>query len=201
MMGWDEDFLQKAVSTCTNDSGRIEDCPLFDVITKSEAERCEMEKPLPKELAGENVKGPMPKLPGGGGNGHGSGTNHIHSSPDKYDNAGDKHVKPASIPGQIFKEASGGPAEAPAIQYAEVPAQAKPTPVAAAPAPEDKTYYSTQYVTNGNVVSKILLEAQTVYATQYVESTKTVVARATDAGHYRRRAAHLHAHGHRKRKL
>ncbi|KAM4066610.1 WSC domain-containing protein [Hirsutella rhossiliensis] len=203
MMGWDEDFLQKAVNTCTNDSGRIEDCPLFDIMTKDEADKCSMEKPLPQELRDENVKGPMPKLPGGGGKGHGSGKTPV---PTKKYSPGEKPAKPASpLPGQIFKEKSRGPAPAAtdtAKNEAVVVPEAEPTPAAAAPEPEDKKCYSTQYVTHGNVVSKILLEAQTVYATEYVESTKTVTARATDAAHYRRhRAAHLHAHGHRKRKL
>lgn len=29
MSGWDVDFLQEAIDTCTNPSGKIQDCPLF----------------------------------------------------------------------------------------------------------------------------------------------------------------------------
>lgn len=84
MMGWDEDFLQKAVKTCTNDSGRIEDCPLFDIMSKEAACKCEMEKPLPEILKNEDIKGPMPKLPGGGGARHGSSVTPKVEAPKNY---------------------------------------------------------------------------------------------------------------------
>ncbi|KAF4511266.1 hypothetical protein G6O67_003078 [Ophiocordyceps sinensis] len=206
MTGWDEEFLQKAVEKCTNESGKIEDCPLFDIMTKDEADKCDMEKPLPQELHAEDVKGPMAKLPGGGGRRHGSGKTPKYVAPTKKYSPGEKAANPAyPLPGQIFKEKPEAPVAAPTHAVKNVAVAAPyvaPTPAAEAPAPEDKKYYSTQYVTHGNVVSKILLEAQTVYATEYVETTKTVTSRATEAAHYRRRrAAHLHAHGNRNRKL
>jgi hypothetical protein len=54
MMGWEsEEFLQKALDTCQNDSGRIEDCPLFNIQSDSEAAKCAFE--IPEVLAEENV--------------------------------------------------------------------------------------------------------------------------------------------------
>jgi hypothetical protein len=42
-MGWDSvDFLQSAVDTCTNASGQIEDCPLFNIQTEAEEQQCKI---------------------------------------------------------------------------------------------------------------------------------------------------------------
>ncbi|PHH85187.1 hypothetical protein CDD83_781 [Cordyceps sp. RAO-2017] len=86
--GWDEAFLQKAVKTCTNQSGRIEDCPLFDILSESEVSNCAMQAPLPQALHKENVEGPMMKLPGNGESGH---------KGDKGDKGG-KGLYPLPIP-------------------------------------------------------------------------------------------------------
>lgn len=63
IMGWDEAFLQKAVDTCTNLSGKIEDCPLFDIQSESVYDTCNIT--LPADLADEDVVGPRSGLPGG----------------------------------------------------------------------------------------------------------------------------------------
>jgi len=44
-MGWDEPFLQSAVDTCTNPSGKIEDCPLFTLQSEAEANQCQVKTP------------------------------------------------------------------------------------------------------------------------------------------------------------
>lgn len=49
--GWDDvDFLQEAVDTCTNESGRVEDCPVFQNHLQSydDMRKCQIE--LPDEL-------------------------------------------------------------------------------------------------------------------------------------------------------
>lgn len=53
MSGWDADFLQTAVDTCTNDSGLIQDCPVFDIDYDS-AGSCTWQGSL---LTNENVLG------------------------------------------------------------------------------------------------------------------------------------------------
>lgn len=64
MMGWEsKDFLQKALDTCQNDSGRIEDCPLFDIQQDSEASKCAFE--IPEVLVDENVKNIQEGIPMG----------------------------------------------------------------------------------------------------------------------------------------
>lgn len=62
IMGWDVDFLQSAVDTCTNLSGRIEDCPLFDIQDESVWGTCSID--IPSNIKGDDVTGPMDALPG-----------------------------------------------------------------------------------------------------------------------------------------
>lgn len=209
MMGWEENFLQQAVDTCTNPSGRIQDCPLFDVVSEAKATACGLKNSLPQALFGEDVKGPMIKLPGGM-----TGSEPAASSPAARPSLtykpGEKPSAPASpLPGQIFKASSSAPAvptttavPTPSNYGAKAnPENATPTtpttpppppPPASTPAPDTQSYYSTQYVTNGNVVSKILWQEQLVYVTQYVDAVETAAPGAAR----RRRGAHLHGrHG------
>ncbi|KAI4853082.1 hypothetical protein E4T45_04475 [Aureobasidium sp. EXF-8846] len=59
-MGWDSvDFLQSAVDTCTNASGQIEDCPLFNIQTEAEEQQCKI-----KDV--DAIKGDNPLLREGG---------------------------------------------------------------------------------------------------------------------------------------
>jgi hypothetical protein len=62
MMGWDEHFLQSAVDTCTNPSGQIEDCPLFNIQSSDKYSNCDIT--LPQPLMAEKVLDDMSTLPG-----------------------------------------------------------------------------------------------------------------------------------------
>lgn len=53
MMGWERPFLQSAVNNCTNLSGQIEDCPLFDIQSSDDFSSCKIK--LPDALAKEAV--------------------------------------------------------------------------------------------------------------------------------------------------
>lgn len=226
-MGWDEKFLQKAIDTCRNPSGRIQDCPVFDVVSEAEATTCELQK-LPEALKNEDGKGPLLKLPGGGPAGGGSEPAKTSSPPElpvpslTY-KPGEYPSAPAyPLPGQVFKESSSAnvaPAptstssSAPAAvdfgaKGAQAPASSAPPPPPPPPpattpspvyAPVDPSisYFSTQYVTKGNVVNKILWEEQLVYVTKVQDVTKTVTA-TSPPSQRRRRMAHLHAHGQRR---
>ena len=55
MMGWDEGLLQEAVDTCTNPSGRIQDCSKFTLQSLQEEEQCQMS--MPHGLSEEKVDG------------------------------------------------------------------------------------------------------------------------------------------------
>ncbi|UNI18594.1 hypothetical protein JDV02_004851 [Purpureocillium takamizusanense] len=214
MMGWEQSFLQKAVNTCTNPSGRIEDCPLFNVVSEAKATACGLKKSLPQALFGEDVKGPMIKLPGGKPDGPGAPAPSAPAAqPSLTYKPGEKPSAPASpLPGQIFKASSSAPAvpttaAVPTSSSYAVkanPENAAPTtpttpppppPPASTPAPDTKSFYSTQYVTNGKTVTEILweMEEKTVYVTQDIVAKETA---APVASRRRRRGAHLHGrHG------
>lgn len=56
-MGWDIDFLTKLITTCTNDSGTLADCPMFSGIIQSEDTQRQCQADLPAQLVAENVVG------------------------------------------------------------------------------------------------------------------------------------------------
>ncbi|KAF9884086.1 hypothetical protein FE257_002316 [Aspergillus nanangensis] len=53
MNGWESGVLEKAVAQCTNPSGMVEDCPLFDLQAESKQKLCTVE--IPAELKNEDV--------------------------------------------------------------------------------------------------------------------------------------------------
>ncbi|OAQ95626.1 hypothetical protein LLEC1_03641 [Akanthomyces lecanii] len=214
MMGWDRDFLQQAVDTCTNPSGLIDDCPLFKVVDKDTAESCKLETPLPQQLSTEikNIFGPMANLPGGlsvfgdggdpskpetGGDSPSTGT--ATSKPTLGYTPGVTASNSASpLPGQVFKqvdsESSGStptpaPTTAPSAPSAPLAAAAAVTEASTTPEP---SYFSIQFITHGNTVSKILWEEELVTVTETLEPTAT---KTVDAA--KRRRSHLHGHARR----
>ncbi|KAG9676634.1 hypothetical protein KCU99_g3545, partial [Aureobasidium melanogenum] len=61
-MGWDSsDFLQSAVDTCTNASGQIQDCPLFDIQTEAQEQQCTFN--TVDAIKDDNPLGPRDGLP------------------------------------------------------------------------------------------------------------------------------------------
>ncbi|KAK2623902.1 hypothetical protein QTJ16_006536 [Diplocarpon rosae] len=62
MTGWDPSFLQQAVDQCTNLSGNIEDCPIFDIQSTEDSTECQIE--LPEEIEDEEVSENLGSLPG-----------------------------------------------------------------------------------------------------------------------------------------
>ena len=62
MAGWNVTLLQSAINTCTNSSGNLQDCPVFDLQSDEEATSCRMD--VPAALAHEVVDGPLAVLPG-----------------------------------------------------------------------------------------------------------------------------------------
>lgn len=57
--GWDIPTLQKAIDTCTNHHGIIDDCPAFKVISREVASECMLTKAI-----AEKTTGWLPSLPG-----------------------------------------------------------------------------------------------------------------------------------------
>ncbi|RGP78004.1 glyoxal oxidase precursor [Fusarium longipes] len=255
VMGWEEEFLQDAIKTCTSETGRIEDCPLFDVVSEEKAKTCEMK--MPKALEHEDCKGPMKSLPGSNGDASGDvekpDPTTLKPAPTLTYAPGERPENSASpLPGQIFKVSSAYEAPAPGTTsvniekpspiYSKISVSSEPPallptieavadvgavaiepttsvealPPTTTPAPEflpvtdTKSFYSTQYITNGNLVSKILWEEEVVYVTDIKEEvvvvtvTSTAIATpsvgpapAAAPARRRRRGAHLHGHGRR----
>lgn len=200
MMGWDEQFLQSAVNTCTNPSGRIEDCPLFNVVDHAKATSCNMQKKnLLSSILSDNIKGPANILPGNvkitykDGKPSDSETN---SEAKPYKPGSQPTNKASPLPGNVFKEKAKESSSAPAPPPPPPTTSAPPPPAHAAaekPTPTP-SFWSTQFVTEGNVVSKILWAEQVVTVTEGVpaEATATVVPVPA-----RKRRSHLHGHARR----
>lgn len=54
--GWQVEVLQSAIKGCTNLSGRIEDCSVFNIQTAQSSNQCTLQ--LPKALRQEDCLGP-----------------------------------------------------------------------------------------------------------------------------------------------
>lgn len=96
MHGWESGVLEEAVKTCTNPSGQVSDCPVFDLQSDTEQTACSFD--LPSLLFSEDVthvKGHLPnkvamewgpeyafpvKYVGDSGSGSGSGSSSSSSS-------------------------------------------------------------------------------------------------------------------------
>ena len=53
MQGWEPGVLQQAVDVCTNLSGKVTDCPVFDLQPEEDQTQCQF--PMPDELKDEDV--------------------------------------------------------------------------------------------------------------------------------------------------
>jgi hypothetical protein len=209
MTGWDPNFLQEAVNLCTNPSGRIEDCPIFELQDEFAANRCHMK--TPDVLTSENTEGPgLSALPGNVAITFGDGSSEGGApAPDPAPPAAPTLTyQPGSnpsgvpLPGDVFKEnpdyqgQTATTADNIGIQaVGESPTTAPPAPQTT-PGPEtqdDRSYYSTEYVTVGKLVSKILWVQEIAYVTLTEDSTATVTV---TAGQKAKRHVHQHHHYH-----
>ncbi|GKT41107.1 uncharacterized protein ColSpa_01288 [Colletotrichum spaethianum] len=215
--GWDEDFLQSAVNTCTNLSGRIEDCPIFDLQDEAACAECEMK--IPDIIAKDNVTGPDSVLPGnvpvtGDGSSEG-GDAPVSSSTAAAPVVPTLTYKPGKtatanpLPGDVFYETGKTPYGSVAAEAVSAPAseatptiQPTPTPVfepittsAPASSSESISFVSTQTITNGNTVEIVYWEEDIVYVTEYEDITSTLTVTPTPTPVLRAKR-HLHQHRH-----
>ncbi|KAF2094432.1 hypothetical protein NA57DRAFT_24348, partial [Rhizodiscina lignyota] len=209
MTGWDVDFLQKAVNTCTNLSGEISDCPLFSLQSDDDAQQCTF--PMPSQIKNDDCEGPSDGL---------CGNVPIQSGPAQATNispgqtvepTGSAHPEPThssesvsyslgyTIGTSVYTDNSGGgitAAEAPS-SYAhatptadsdvEVASADVPSPVPT-PSPDmgdaqdgDPNAVSTSIWTSGGAVHEVYIEEDIV--------TTTVTAGADT-----KRRRHVHHH-------
>ncbi|KAJ4306429.1 hypothetical protein N0V88_001230 [Collariella sp. IMI 366227] len=202
--GWNVDVLQSAVDICTNESGMVSDCPVFTVQSEDEMRKCKM--PPRPIVADERMKGfigdalpgnvaiqygPAPAL--GGPNAQTSAV-YVPVPTVTYSPGatGTSH-----LPGGVFKESPTATSEASleVAALAESTSSPSPTPTLSdPPVPSGYELVRTDYVTNGNVVNKIVV----IETVEYVMlTTETVTVTATFGGeNARRELHHLHRHRH-----
>ncbi|KAL8812039.1 MAG: hypothetical protein Q9200_001338 [Gallowayella weberi] len=136
---WDEGVLERAVSQCTDMSGEMKACGVFEFTEDSAS--CTLEA-MPDELKNENTEGPMSSLPGGceiqsgpeqatkgkGGSGSSSGGKKAaSSSKDNKDSKDSKDNKAKDNTPPVNKDTSSPPvANAPAAPLPESKPEVKP---------------------------------------------------------------------------
>ncbi len=191
--GWDADFLQAAVEQCTDGSGMVQACPLFTVLSEDEQRKCRMT--LPPSVANEKVTGIIGEsLPGGLAIAYGPGpavvAQAVQPAPEPASTS-------AGLPGGVFKELPSETPQINALGAADTPSSSPtptPTPTPSdPPVPAGYELLRTDYVTNGNVVSKIVV----IETVEYVMmATETVTVTSTFGADKARRELH-HLHGRR----
>ncbi|KAL2127847.1 hypothetical protein VTI74DRAFT_10097 [Chaetomium olivicolor] len=200
--GWDAKFLQAAVDTCTSDSGKVSDCPLFTLQSEDEMRKCKM--PTRPIVANEKVKGLIgDSLPGNVliqyGPGPATGGPKAQTS-SVYVPVPTVSYSPGTtgtlhLPGGIFKESPPVTPEVAALAEPTVSPSPTPTPTPSdPPVPSGYELVRTDYITNGNVVSKIVV-IETVEYVMMTTETVTVTATFGDQK-ARRELLHLHRHRH-----
>lgn len=199
IMGWEEDFLQSAVDTCTNASGRIQDCPLFTIQDTTTVDSCKIEEAvsaLSTLLESEDLVGPIASLPGdvklspGPGYAKGAAAASSASStvvvPTLSHSAGSTVSASATAAiGGVFNENNAKVADVEAATPTPS-TTAAPTLSLAANQKVSKTSYITQ---GGSVVEVIVIEELTTVTDE--PQTKTVTAAAGA-----RRRSHRHGRHH-----
>ena len=204
-MGWDEKFLQDASNQCTNPSGQIEDCPLFNIQTMDEFSSCNItESNIPAPLAKEVAVGGATTLPGNppivstghaaGATAGASGSDSSPSSPVSSASAASKPTlsyQPGSsmasdgqyAPGAVFAAKSDGVSSQGDSVGVTIATTSTTSTAVVTPAPamqsslSTQSYFSTEYQTKGQEVLEVL----------WVEEVATVTVPSV-------RRRHLHKH-------
>lgn len=200
--GWNIDTLQSAVDTCTNLSGRVEDCPVFSGNLQSEAKQgtCKIQD-TPSSLQNDNCSGPADGLCGDVPVQYGP----EYAHPLKAGaGGGEPSAKPsmssvAPVPTQGYAPAhSQGPAGVSVYNVPSSAPAAGPAPPAVTPAPaaapsnanyngNDDGIVSTSIYTKDGVVYEVCIKQ--------VEVTVTITEGAEPTPAHYRRHAHVHRRG------
>jgi len=205
MMGWDPAFLQSAVNQCTNPSGQIQDCPLFDI----QAEDTVCNATLPAALDTENVLASIPALPGNvpivSGPSPASGAtagSPVTGAPPAPSSIGTQAAPVPTLPysagssvastdsykpGGIFAvsiptNAAGAAAAATSVSVTQAPA--------ATPLSNTASFFSTQYTTSGQNVLEVLWVEEVVTVTDPVTTTVMVPGRKRHLNRHVHQAVH-----------
>ncbi|KAL8711751.1 MAG: hypothetical protein Q9220_003922 [cf. Caloplaca sp. 1 TL-2023] len=214
---WDDGVLEQAVSQCTDMSGQMKSCGVFEFTENSGS--CTLESPLPSELSDEKTEGPMQGLPGGcevqsgpeqakkgkgatgsssGGKSDGSSSSGSSSSHDDKTTDKSKDSAPAAAPAPHVddKKAEGAvfaqnKKEAAANYVAPAPAAPAVTSPPVAPVVDAADVVATSYTTDGRIVyeNKVVIKEITV-TEGGAKAKRTPEAQAEN----HKRHAHRHHH-------
>ncbi|KAI1651968.1 uncharacterized protein F4817DRAFT_355902 [Daldinia loculata] len=224
MTGWDVDFLQEAIDTCTNASGNIRDCPLFmnngPLQTDEEQNSCEFD--VPPMLAQEdgsarnlanlpgNIQvqaGPQSATPGAGdanpiisaatsllGGFFGSASSSTTSSSIPAVTSSSASVESVPV-SQNFGALAVPPAETPSSST-PLPTPPTTTPAPAVTSDPGVSYevVSTQTITRGSQVEVVIWKEPVVYVTEESITTVTVESPAVKPRRFYGRHALQHGH-------
>jgi hypothetical protein len=198
-MGWPSaDYLQNAVNTCTNLSGQIEDCPLFDIQGDIP---CFLD--VPPALADEPVSRGLPQLPGRvaiQSGPHPATFSSAASAPTSAATFAIPAIPQSSnkiLAASIETSHSSSSVIIPNVSSAPIASDsslvAAPPAASITPSPSE-TYVPvrTEYVTSGSMVEEIVFVAPVDYTTVGGEVTTTLPAKR-EAARIRR---HMHQHAH-----
>ncbi|KAK4157616.1 hypothetical protein C8A00DRAFT_40042 [Chaetomidium leptoderma] len=193
--GWDSKFLQSAVDQCTNLSGRISDCPIFSLLDEDTQRKCQMATP-PMIASTEKLSGMIGEsLPGGATIHRGPGPAMGKPAP-----APEPVPEPSPVPAPSNKDLPGGvfkekPTSAPELNGLAAAPSPSPAPIPSdPPVPAGYELVRTDYVTEGNVVRKVVI----IETVQYVMvATETVTVTSTLGADKARRELNNHLHRHR----
>ncbi|KZF20149.1 hypothetical protein L228DRAFT_240704 [Xylona heveae TC161] len=216
--GWEPDFLQSAVKQCTNPSGEVSDCPLFNL--QDETKAAQYTFSTPQELSSENpffgengIPGNVPIQSGPAYATHGTmAPTASASSSSASATSASASSSSQVVPTQSYAAGSSGvvygaTSSAQGIEYM---AQASPssgsttsavdTSVTAAAVPSSSgDQMQTTLITKGNTAYEVFIASETVTVTAsdatVTATASTAVVTETDGASSRRRR-HLHNHQH-----
>lgn len=199
--GWDEPFLQQAVNTCTNLSGRVQDCPLFSLQSEAKQRSCTMK--TPSFVASEKVAGVIgDSLPGNvpivygpdSPNGDPQTSSISVAVPTVGYTPGTTVTGSEYLPGGVFRESSTTTtAVASSATGIDALNDQGPATTAAPTSPDSTADYevvSTRYVTSNGVVSKVVV----VETVKYVVSATETVTVTQATSNKDRRGFHMRRH-------
>ncbi|KAG9244702.1 hypothetical protein BJ878DRAFT_56698 [Calycina marina] len=205
IMGWEEEFLQDAVNTCTSSSGEISDCALFDIQDSDTYSACSITEPA--SLKTESVVSGLSSLPGnvpimsgpGYANGATAGGSYSTDAPVavptlSYLPGSSVDLSQATnvVAGNVIAAYKSESATASRLSSTELPGavlaqDVDPTPMPTpAPSTPSTSYASTEFVTNGLTVSEIFWAEEVVTITVQATETASVVGRKRHVHQHRR---------------
>lgn len=186
IMGWESaDFLGQAIETCTDASGEVSDCPLFDLQSDSDAAQCTFA--MPADLEDDDCAGPRDGLPVGVP---------VQSGPQpatKYPVVGEtaaasssatspasSQTSVSSIPTYASAKSTSSTAESAAIPTAY---SSEVSAAAAAPATTAAPSYSAPASSDDDLTTTWITSGYEVYEMVIVETDVTVTATGSAAAY------------------